>query len=184
MTVKPFTTFLGAVLFFALISPAMAQGVQLLLEDDQLLKNGRAAVHSGNLERAKFYYELALERKSLSRIELMTVHSDLCVTYMYLERFEDAITQCNASLDMQPNRWETLNNLGTVYLVKGDFLEAIDVYEKALKMKPKSRILLFNLDIAQKRLQEARIRYEYQQEKLGTSEEDQFPNPSFENSGP
>jgi len=183
MMIKYLGPLLAALGFLALVLPAQAQGVQLLLEDDQLLKNGRSAVHSGNLEKAKFYYEEALKRNSLSEIELITVHSDLCVTYMYLEQFEDAIVQCQASLELQSNRWETLNNLGTVYLVMGNYLEAIQVYEKGLKMKPKSRILLFNMDIAQRRLQEARIRQDFEMEKTDLDEGDEFQSQSLINSG-
>jgi tetratricopeptide (TPR) repeat protein len=135
-----------------------AQGIQLLIEDDQLLKNGRNAVHAGNLEKALFYYEEALKRKaSLSRIELVAIHSDLGVTYMYLERFEEAIAQWESSLEIQSNKWETLNNLGTVYLVMGQYQNALDAYNRALAMKPKSKILLLNLDIARTRLLETNI---------------------------
>lgn len=152
----------GKALFFGILglvfltATAQAQRVELLLEDDQLLKSGRAALHAGNLERALFYYEKAIERKaSISRIEMITVYNGLCVTYMYLGRFEEALEQCQASLELQPNRWETMNNLGTVYLVMGDYSEAILTYEKALKMKSGSGILLRNMEIAQQRMREA-----------------------------
>jgi tetratricopeptide (TPR) repeat protein len=173
MTAKFLKILFSTLVLFSFAYPASAQRIELLLEDDQLLKNGRNAVHSGNLEKALFYYEQALKReKSLSRIEMIAVHNDLCVTYMYLERFEEAIVQCKASLNIQSNKWETMNNLGTVYLVMGNFPEAIRVYEKALRMKPKSKILLFNMDIAQKRSQEARIKLEIEQEKNGLGDGD------------
>lgn len=175
MKMKPLGLLLGLLGVLAITTPAQAQSVQLLLEDDQLLKNGRNAVHSGNLEKAMFYYEQALKReKSLSRIEMTAVHNDLCVTYMYLERFEEAIVQCKASLNIQSNKWETMNNLGTVYLVMGNFPVAINIYERALRMKPKSKILLFNMDIAQKRSQEARIKLEIEQEKNRLGDDGHF----------
>lgn len=165
---------LGVLSVLTIAAPAQSQSISLLLEDDQLLKNGRKAVHSGNLEKAMFYYEEALKRNSLSRLELVDVHNGLCVTYMYLEHFEKAIVQCRESLKIQSNKWDTMNNLGTVYLVMGNFNEAIKIYEKALKMKPKSKILLFNMEIAQRRSQEALIRLEIEQEKNGFYEDDRF----------
>ncbi len=174
MKIKPFGILVLLLGVFALTTPAQAQRVELLLQDDQLLKNGRKAVHSGNLEKAMFYYEEALKRKSLSRIELIDVHNGLCVTYMYLEHFEKAIVQCKASLTLQSNKWDTMNNLGTVYLLMGNYPEAIKIYERALRMKPKSKILLFNMEIAQKRSQEAQIRLEIEQEKNGLNKDDWY----------
>lgn len=174
MKIKPLGLLLGLLGVLAITAPAQAQRVTLLLQDDQLLKNGRNAVHSGNLEKAMFYYEQALKRASLSKLELMAVHNGLCVTYMYLERFEEAIVQCKESLNLQSNKWDTMNNLGTVYLLMGNYPEAIRVYEKALRMKPKSKILLFNMEIAQRRSQEALIRLEIEQEKNGLDEDNRF----------
>lgn len=176
MKAKFIGTILTALSFMVLSGPVGAQGVQLLLEDDQLLKNGRKALHDGNLERALFYYEKAINRKGLSKMEMITIHSDLCVTYMYLERFDDAIVQCEASLALRPNRWETVNNLGTVYLVRGDFKEAIAVFERGLKMKSKSRVLQFNLELAKKRAQEEQIRLEIETEKNGQPGREREPS--------
>lgn len=174
MKIRPLRFLLGILGVLAITTPAYGQTIQLLLQDDQLLKNGRNAVHSGNLEKAKFYYEEAIKRKSLSRIEMIDVHNGLCVTYMYLEFFEKAIVQCEASLNLQSNKWDTMNNLGTVYLLMGNYPEAIKVYERALRMKPKSKILLFNMEIAQNRMQKARIRLEIEQEKNGLSDDDRY----------
>ncbi len=143
--------FLGIFGVFAILSSANAQRVELLFDNNQLLKGGNHALQSGNYDRAKFYFEKALASRNLSINETRDVHNGLCVTYMSLKRFTEAIEQCEASLDIQSNKWEILNNLGTVYLVMGDYENAIRAYEKALRMKPKSEILHFNLDIAPQR---------------------------------
>lgn len=108
-------------------------------------------MHSGNFDRAMFYFEKALGSRNLSTNEKRDVHNGLCLAYMSLEKFTEAITQCKASLDIQSNKWETLNNLGTVYLIMGDYENSIRAYEKALRMKPNSEILHLNLDIAHQR---------------------------------
>ncbi|MEE8295968.1 MAG: tetratricopeptide repeat protein [Sphingomonadales bacterium] len=174
MKINPLRLLLVLLGVLAITTSAQSQTISLLLEDDQLLKNGRKAVHSGNLEKAMFFYEEALKRSSLSRLELIDVHNGLCVTYMYLEYFEEAIVQCKAALRIQSNKWDTMNNLGTVHLVMGNYSEAIKIYEKGLKMKPKYKILLFNMEIAQKRSLEARIRLEIEQEKNGFQEDDRY----------
>lgn len=180
MKQKGMILFLGLLGLVFLTSTAQAQRVELLLEDDQLLKSGRSALHAGNLERALFYYEKAIERKaSISRIEMITVHNGLCVTYMYMERFEEALEQCQTSLELQPNRWETMNNLGTVYLVMGDYPQAILTYEKALKMKSGSRILLRNMEIAQQRMREARMPQEIGSDVDGFDKDNYLAGPVF-----
>lgn len=151
MKVKLVSIFLGVLGAFAILSSANAQRVELLFDNNQLLKGGRQALHSGNYDRAMFYYEKALERGNLSIIEKKDVHNGLCLTYMSLKRFTEAIEQCEASLDIQSNRWETINNLGTVYLIMGDYENAIRNFERGLRMKPNSQILHFNLDIAHQR---------------------------------
>ena len=151
MKVKFVGIFLGVLGIFAFLSSANAQRVELLFHNNQLLQGGRHALQSGNYDRAMFYYEKALERGSLSINEKRDVHSGLCLAYMSMDRFTEAIEQCEASLAIQSNRWETVNNLGTVYLIMGDYENAIQVFERGLKMKPKSEILNFNLDIAHQR---------------------------------
>ena len=151
MKVKLIGIFLGIFGVFAILSSANAQRVELLFDNNQLLKGGNQALQSGNFDRAMFYFEKALRSRNLSKNETRDVHSGLCVAYMSLKRFTEAIEQCEASLDIQSNKWETINNLGTVYLVMGDYENAIRAYEKALRMKPKSEILHFNLDIAHQR---------------------------------
>jgi tetratricopeptide (TPR) repeat protein len=157
MKMKLMTFILGLLATAFITSGTQAQRVELILKDDALLVGGRNALHAGNYDRAAFYYEEAIKRKSLSKLEMIEVHNGLCVTYMYLEKFEDAIVQCEESIDLQNNRWQTYNNLGTVYLVMGDYDNAIATYEKALKMKPKSQILQFNLGIAKERRNARRI---------------------------
>lgn len=179
MKVKLVGFFLGLLGVFAILSTANAQRVELLFDNNQLLKGGNQALQSGNYDRAMFYFEKALRSRNLSMNEKRDVHSGLCVTYMSLKRFTEAIKQCEASLDIQSNKWETLNNLGTVYLVMGDYENAIQVYEKALRMKPKSQILHFNLDIAHQRQSRNQI-------NQGTEKENKnwFANSEIIESGP
>ena len=143
-----------ALLGFSIENVALAAKYEIIFDSNELLKAGQRSVQKGKLEDATYYYEKALKRRNLSRPDMIQLRSDLCVTYMYLDRFEEALEQCILGIRLMPNRWQTLNNLGTVYLVQGDFESAIASYEKALKMKPNSRVLKFNHDIATQRAAE------------------------------
>ncbi|MCH8347804.1 MAG: tetratricopeptide repeat protein [Proteobacteria bacterium] len=124
----------------------------MLFDSNELIKAGKKAIHQGRVEKAVYYYEKALKRgASIGKRDMIHLRSDLCVAYMYMERFEEALRQCKIGLYLMPNRWETLNNLGTLYLLQGDYDNAIVHYRKALKMKPNSSILNKNWEIALQR---------------------------------
>ena len=170
--------FISALIFaFSFSTPASAITLELFFDSDELIKQGKKAIQQGQLEKAAFYYEKALKRKaSIGKRDMIHLRSDLCVAYMYMERFEDALRQCKIGLDLMPNRWETLNNLGTLYLLQGDYDNAFVHYRKALKMKPNSSVLNKNWEIAMQRAGAA---------KENTSLKDGDDNPShpFDNDG-
>lgn len=150
MTAKILTALFGLFLIISVQTPASAITVEILLAHNESIKNGREAMHDGRLEDAAYYYEQALNNRSrqVSKREMVLLRSDLCVAYMYMARFEEAIEQCKIGLDLKPNRWETLNNLATAFLIQGDYENAIALYQKALKMNPGSRVLTKNIGIA------------------------------------
>lgn len=156
---KKLTFVIGLCLLGALVaSPTQASmKIQIVMSKDELLQKGKDAFHSGQLEKAALYYETAIYKRSLSDQDKVVALSDLCVTYMFLERYGEAIEMCEASLDLLPNRWETVNNLGTVFLVQGDYKNAIRQYERGLSMKPNSRVLKANKRLAVKRAEEASL---------------------------
>ena len=149
--------FISALFFaFSISTPASAITLEIFFESDQLVKQGKKAIKQGQLEKAAYYYEQALKKKyQIGRRDMIQLRSDLCVAYMYMERFEEALNQCKIGLDLLPNRWETLNNLGTVYLLQGDYDNALRIYNKALKMKPNSSVLNKNWEITTQRISDA-----------------------------
>lgn len=141
---------------FSISIPAHAVTFEIFFDSDEFVKQGKKAIKQGQLEKAAYYYEQALKNKyRVGRKDMIHVRNDLCVAYMYMERFEEALSQCKIGLDLLPNRWETLNNLGTVYLLQGDYDNALIIYKKALKMKPKSSVLHQNWEIATQRAKAA-----------------------------
>lgn len=156
---KKLSALIGLSMLGALAVPSAdaAMTINIVMSKDELLQKGKDAFHSGQLEKAALYYETAVYKRNLSDHDKVVALSDLCVTYMFLERYGEAIEMCEASLDLLPNRWETVNNLGTVFLVQGDYKNAIRQYEKGLSMKPNSRVLQSNKRLALKRAEEASL---------------------------
>jgi len=156
MTARILSVLVGLFLAISVAMPASAITVEIFVSSDELYKSGKRAIQAGQLEKAAYYYEQALRHKgSIARKDMIELRSDLCVAYMYLGRYEEALRQCKIGVDLLPNRWETLNNLGTVYLLQGDYENALATYERALKMKPDSGVLNKNWDIATARAQAA-----------------------------
>ncbi|MCH8171697.1 MAG: tetratricopeptide repeat protein [Proteobacteria bacterium] len=152
MTARSLFFISALVLAFSFSTPASAVTVELLFDSNELIKAGKKAIHQGRVEKAVYYYEKALKRgASIGKRDMIHLRSDLCVAYMYMERFEEALRQCKIGLFLMPNRWETLNNLGTLYLLQGDYDNAIIHYRKALKMSPNSSVLNKNWEIVMQR---------------------------------
>ena len=150
MTAKILTVLFGFFLIVSGQTPASAITLEIIMDRNESMKNGQVAMREGRLEEAAYYYEKALKNRyrGVSKQEMILLRSDLCVAYMYLARFEEAIEQCKIGLDLKPNRWETLNNLATAFLIQGDYEKAIALYQRALKMNPDSRVLIKNIEIA------------------------------------
>jgi TolB-like protein/Tfp pilus assembly protein PilF len=62
------------------------------------------------------------------------VNSDLCRTLYFARRFDDALAQCKANLDLSPNSVGPLSNLGDVYAAKGMESEAMSTFLHALQL--------------------------------------------------
>jgi tetratricopeptide (TPR) repeat protein len=57
-----------------------------------------------------------------------------------MEVFEKAISYYEKSLDLNPDNFESWNNLGTLYNHKNEFKKAEECYKEAMKWKEKSLI--------------------------------------------
>ncbi len=144
---------------------AAPQKIEMQLEGNQNIRKGVKAFQSGNLDKARKYFERALERGDLTKSETVIANNGLCATFMYLDRYQEAITRCEISLELNPNKWETLNNLGISFLGLGDYQKAIYYLEKGLDLNGDSDVLAANLEIARQRQEEEKIRLELEKEK-------------------
>lgn len=158
MFFKILVFFLGIFLGLSSMGPAVAQKTVIFFQTDEDIINGKRALTQGWLEEASYYFERALKKNNLSVREQLIAYNDLCVTYTYLGEFTKAIQQCETGLALKPNRWQTLNNLGNVFILQGDYQNALETFDKALKTKPGSDVLKFNRDIALQRTDQIQLR--------------------------
>lgn len=71
------------------------------------------------------------------------------------KEIDAALADCNASLKIE-RAGQTLDSRGMVWLVKGNYQEALKDYKAALKTSPKSPMTLYGLSIAEARTGNAR----------------------------
>jgi tetratricopeptide (TPR) repeat protein len=157
--------FLGAAFSVALPDTGFSQGVEMRLMTNENLKKAREALIDGNMDRAIYFYKRALRRSKLTDSEKVSANTGLCAAYMSTEKYQEAIDHCEASLELNPNKWETLNNLGISYMGLKDYRMAIEILERGLKLNSDSDILQANLELAHQGLQEEEIRRQIELEK-------------------
>ena len=85
----------------------------------------------GQIDQAVIEIERAREVDPLSFI----VNSHVCRMLYFARRFDEALAQCKANLDLDPNPARSLQNIGVVYAAKGMYTDAassfLQSYERA-----------------------------------------------------
>ena len=98
------------------------------VEAHQGLGDYYAAV--GRLEEAVHEVERARELDPLASI----VNHDLCQTLTFARRWDEALAQCKANLELDPNSARTLSVITDIYTAKGMEAEALSSLMRGLKM--------------------------------------------------
>jgi TolB-like protein/DNA-binding winged helix-turn-helix (wHTH) protein len=60
----------------------------------------------------------------------LVVNTDYCRLLRYVHRYDDALAQCNATLQLDPNYTYALNLTGTLYERKGEYSEAHRIFAR------------------------------------------------------
>jgi len=66
----------------------------------------------------------------------LAYHDDLAVAYSKVGRTKDAIATMQAKEKLKPGLYETYSNLGTFYILAGDFEAGLPYIDKALEINP------------------------------------------------
>lgn len=124
-----------------------AHKLELVLNQNQTLKNARIALRKGKFKKAIRLYKIALKRDAGEQGNIIA-NTDLCVAHYLQSDLEIALEYCNTAIKLAPNQWISYNNRGNVLIANGSFDEAEASYKKALKLFPKSEIIQKNLKLA------------------------------------
>ncbi|MGH8217263.1 MAG: tetratricopeptide repeat protein [Steroidobacteraceae bacterium] len=114
--------------------------------ENALLAQGAHALQAG---RAAEGVRLTLEglEQPTPVHDIAAAHANLCAGYVLLGRYDEALTQCNLSIQLDPANWRAYNNRAAVFAAKGWYeLAAADI-ETGLKIAPNSAVLLKSLAI-------------------------------------
>jgi len=79
--------------------------------------------------------------------DLAAGHSNLCAGYVLLQRYDDALAECDLSLSLDQNNWRAYNNRAAVFAAQGLYELAVRDIESGLKIAPDSAVLLKSLAI-------------------------------------
>lgn len=107
-------------------------------------------------ERAK-RYDLALEsyqRALTLNPDKAKNHSSVGMALQLLDRFEEAMPFLNRAVELEPHNNDYLNNLGWVELRRGNYHQAIFIFEQVLARDPDHGYANPNLDEALRKLRE------------------------------
>ena len=120
-----------------------------------LLEAGRASIDLQEIDKAVEFFEKALDIPTTDESAIVGLSYSLSLRGLretQEKNFGAAIKDLTRALNLCPETWEILYNLGNAYLKSGDYQSAQHQYEKALKINKKNVQLLCNKGIASERL--------------------------------
>ena len=102
------------------------------------LYDGAMALQSGDGEEGVRLTLLGLQHATSDR-ERLTGMSNLCAGYLMLERFDEALKQCNLALADDPDYWPALTNRASLYVVTKRYEDAEIDLVRAEELAPSAR---------------------------------------------
>lgn len=109
--------------------------------DNPLLAQGATALVAGDAAEGVRLTLEGLKRPSPVR-DLAAGHANLCAGYVLLSRDDEALAECDLSIQLDPTNWRAYNNRAAVFAAKGLYDLAAKDIETGLKIAPDSTVLL------------------------------------------
>jgi len=80
----------------------------------------------------------------------------LCAVLTRISRLDEAIARCTEAIEIVPTRWTAVNNRGTVYYLQGNYVRALEDYQRALELARGSdrETVEHNVALAEERIAE------------------------------
>jgi len=156
-----------------------------LAQDSPNLSEAYSAYEAGDFERAKEGFEAALKQHPNDP----DLEQALGSSYYKLKQYQEA-SKYFESLAARPSpqeispkqKFEAIYNLGNAELMSQKIEEAIENYEKALKIKEGDKPTTHNLEIARKMLQAQKEKQEKEKQQKKSSKDQQSSSSSSESS--
>jgi tetratricopeptide (TPR) repeat protein len=122
-----------------------------------LLSGGASALEAGRAEEGLRLTLAGLNEPGMPR-DLAAGHANACAAYVMLKQWEQALEQCNQSIEMDRVNWRAYNNRAAIYVSKGLYDLAIRDIEAGLAIAPNSRTLQESMRVTRhnKRISESR----------------------------
>ena len=89
-------------------------------------------------DSALYYFSKVLEQKT----DYKTTYSNRAITYMSLNRYEEAIRDWQTFLSYQPNDPDVKNTIGECYRMMGKNQEALGFINTAIQLQPRAEYFL------------------------------------------
>lgn len=117
----------------------MAEESKTVLGPSNLpLKEGADALLYGDAEEGIRLTEIGLQRANSAR-EKQTGYSNLCAGYLMLEKYQDALANCDRVLAQNPEHWRARSNRALAYIKLKDYERAEADLEVAERQRPHAR---------------------------------------------
>ena len=99
------------------------------------IMDGADALLAGDVEEGVERTLAGLRYASAGK-ERLTGLSNLCAGYILLERYDDALEQCNKALSEDVDYWRALANRALIYILKGRYDAADKDLDRAEELAP------------------------------------------------
>jgi tetratricopeptide (TPR) repeat protein len=111
-----------------------------------MLADGARALEAGDAAEG---VRLTLEglKQPSPVLDLAAGRANLCAGYVLLQRYDEALAECNLSIALDSSNWRAYNNRAAVFAAQGLYELAAEDIETGLKIAPDSAVLLKSLAI-------------------------------------
>ncbi|MFN3230689.1 MAG: tetratricopeptide repeat protein [Alphaproteobacteria bacterium] len=123
------------------------------MSSSQDVRDGAALIDKGEFDKGVALTLRALEDQ-LSIQDIAAAYTNLCSADVQRQRYEEAMENCEKALKIDKSMPEALNNIATIRYMQGDYKASVELYRKALRSKPFDDLIMGNLLLAQRKLDE------------------------------
>jgi tetratricopeptide (TPR) repeat protein len=125
-----------------------AASITVFGQSNELLAAGAEALDMGRVREGVELTISGLQRSNSPQDEAAG-RANLCAGYALLQRWDEALIECNRSLDLDRGNWRAFNNRAAVFVAKGQLDLAIADVAAGLAIAPDSKTLKKSLEVVQ-----------------------------------